>query len=229
MDEDASTQADFPPRGRKWSSDENVHTRWAYKAVAVWFGIPALVGIVAYVVLLVNANQLIAGIALWVGLSPAMVFVFVSLMKLGAAATYKPVVNRESILWSWLNFVSRGSGGILLLVSGSILGALLGSLVTSPTSNLSALFVFVAVVVVLWLAVVVAIWTVRAAVDVFGLEETREDLIRQRQTDRGVRNVERKAALFALGSDFPAVIFAGFVMWALLTVALVGVLDSIGP
>ncbi|CAO1653592.1 hypothetical protein NYA9BBAC_02466 [Salinibacterium sp. NYA9b] len=168
---------------------------------------------------LFGAGYAAGGLAILLTISvPTTVYVFISLMSLGMAAPYKPLVPRDSLLWSWLNFVGKGSAGVLLLVSGSLIGGLLGSQIASPNGDWAALIGFAAVLVFLWMMVVVALWTVRAVVDVMRLGDQRCELLRVWLDSWGSRNSTRRAKILSLGTEFTAVVLAGFVMLCLLAV-----------
>jgi len=194
----------------------------AYKLAMLSFGVPVLVGLGVYWTLLVNEKSGIGVTVLWITSLPAIIFVFVSLISLGAAATYKPLVNRDSLLWSWLNFMGRGSAGVLLLVSGSLVGALLGALVSTPSGDLTPLFIFAASIVSIWLAMIVLIWTIRAVIDVGRIGSEREAVIRAWLIHRRATRTELKTALLTLGSERTSVIAAGFVMLVLIGAMFLG-------
>lgn len=194
-----------------------------YSVTALAIGVSVFVGIVSYVALFLTGNQGAGVVIVWITSLPAIIFVSVSLVVLGSAAPYRPLVSRESLLWSWLNFLGRGSAGVLLLVSGALVGALLGILVSDPDGDFSILIFFGAAVVYVWLAMIALMWTIRAAIDVARLGAQRESVINEWLAARGTRNAKRKATLYASGSELTSVLIAGSVMLFLLTAALFSV------
>ncbi|MGV8913130.1 MAG: hypothetical protein ACOH14_11015 [Rhodoglobus sp.] len=197
--------------------------RRLYNATALAIGISAVIGPVSYLLFSLAGRTGAGVVILLITSLPPAIFVLVSLVVLGAAAPYRPLVSRESLLWSWLNFLGRGSAGVLLLVSGSLIGALLGILASEPGGDFSVLIFFGAAVVYIWLAMIAFMWTLRAAFDVKRLGAQREQLIEEWLVEQKSRNSKRKATFFASGSELTSVVMVGFVMLFLLSTALFGV------
>ncbi len=194
-----------------------------YSGIVIAIGVSSVVGPASYLLLSLAGNQGAGAIVLWITALPSIIFVSVSLVVLGAAAPYRPLVSRESLLWSWLHFLGRGSAGVLLLVSGSLIGALLGILAADPGDDFSGLIFFGAAVVYVWLTMIAIMWTIRASVDVKRLGAQRERLIEEWLVEQKTRKPKPKAVLLASGSELASVVIVGLVMVFLLTTALFGI------
>ena len=112
---------------------------------------------------------------------------------------------------------------MLLLVSGSLIGALLGILAADPGDDFSGLIFFGAAVVYVWLTMIAIMWTIRASVDVKRLGAQRERLIEEWLVEQKTRKPKPKAVLLASGSELASVVIVGLVMVFLLTTALFGI------
>jgi len=201
---------------------------WVLLVGAVCIGLSAILGGVAYGGVFGEEYSTPGLVVLLLLALPLIGFVFVSLIALGVAAPYRPLVSRGSLLWSWLNFMGRGSAGVLTLVSGSIIGGLLGTQISNPDGDLVALVGFAATLVFGWFMVVVALWTIRAGIDIARLGDKRIELLREWIHIRGSRDEGRNAKILSLGTELTAVVLAGLAMLYLLAIAYLALGQVVG-
>ncbi|MBH0053230.1 hypothetical protein I6E74_03490 [Salinibacterium sp. SWN139] len=201
---------------------------WALLVGAGCVGLAAILGGVAYGGVFGEQFKTPGLVVLLVLALPSIGYVFVSLISLGAAAPYRPLVPRESLLWSWLNFMGRGSAGVLILVSGSLIGGLLGAQISNPNGDLVALVGFAAALVFVWFMVVVVLWTIRAGIDIARLGDQRNELLRKWLHKRGSRDEGRSAKILSFGTELTAVVLAGFAMLYLLAIAYLALGQVVG-
>lgn len=192
-----------------------------FNAMALLVGVPLVVGGGIYLLLFRTEHQVAGGVVFALLTLPAVIFVFVSLICLGAATKYKPLIDRESLLWSWLKFMGKGSAGILLLVAGSLIGGFLGAQFSSPNADFAGLLSFIIIAVSGWIFVVVAVWTVRAMIDVARVGSRRHELLEAWLKPKFERKSGQIAGVMTFGSEFTAVVLAGLTLEALVVFAFV--------